>query len=110
MSDISVRRTIPVCRNETDLNLPGSTSFSEGFCLPKAHVSPPHGGVYVRSYEKKRLPLEGKLATRLTDEVLLARIRHLIRLVPRHLPLKGKAFATAKDGGIIVFPPPDYTI
>lgn len=41
---------------------------------------------------KKWLTLEGTLATKLTDEVLLAHNRHLICLVLRHLPLKEKAF------------------
>ena len=41
-----------------------------------------------------RLPLEGKLATKLPDEVIRRSRCHLIRVLRTHLPLKGKAFDT----------------
>ena len=42
---------------------------------------------------KEGLPLEGKLSTKLTDEVLLGNVViHLIRFAnAQHLPLEGKA-------------------
>jgi len=39
---------------------------------------------------EKRLPLEGKLATKLTDEVLLARNSHLIHRKRSPFPSRGR--------------------
>ena len=100
------KRHMWFCQNNQMKSFRETVFSSEGFARNRTH----HRLRWCISalFRKKRLPLEGKLATKLTDEVfretnamrssdpqkltLSAYPPHPASLTLRHLPLKGKAF------------------